>query len=154
MNAADDCRYAALHIAVSSELVEMIRILLEAGADVYYPGGDSAQCVLCIAAIRGHCDIVRLLLAAGAIVNAVDVHHDTPLHYAAQHGHHQVLGLLPEAGGQIDRIGHKGRTALHRAASFADDSASHLSMMDTSAPVHRLLLEIHQMGCGPFCYAP
>lgn len=81
LNAMDECGYVALHIAASEGLVDMIKCLLAAGADV--PGGDKAQCALHIAATRGHCDIVRLLLAAGAIVGALDVYHSTPLHYAA-----------------------------------------------------------------------
>lgn len=65
---------------------------MDAGADVNIPGGDNAQHAHC------DCDIARLLLAAGANVHPVDIHHNTALHYDAQHGHHHVLEVLLRAG--------------------------------------------------------
>lgn len=111
VNAVDECGYTALHVATSAGLVEMTKVLLHARADVSIPGGDVAQYALHIAATLGHCVIVRLLLAAGAMVDAVDRNQNTPLHCAAEHGHHLVIEVLLGAGAEIDRVGLKGSTA-------------------------------------------
>lgn len=63
VNAMDECRFTALYIAALTGFVEMVKTLLEAGADVHIPdGGDDAQYALHMAAAHGHCGIVRLLL--------------------------------------------------------------------------------------------
>lgn len=94
VNALDERHGTALHFASSAGLVEMVEILVEAGANVDIPDGDRAQYALHRAATGGHCDIVRMLLAAGSVVDAVDIRWNTSLHCAAQHGHYQVIELL------------------------------------------------------------
>ncbi len=56
-----------------------------------------------LAAHRGYLDIVRLLLDAGADVNAVEgnLSKSTPLHWAATGGHLKVTKLLVESGGNL-----------------------------------------------------
>lgn len=93
------------------------------------------QYALHAAASHGHCEIVRLLLAAGAIADTIDDHQDTPLHYAALYGHHKVVEVLLRAGAQVDRIGHKQSTALHRASSFAGHSGSVNVLLTAGASV-------------------
>ena len=45
---------------------------------------------------RGHYKIVRVLLKAGADVNAKGLEGDTPLHDAASNGHMKVRGINPK----------------------------------------------------------
>ena len=56
------------------------------------------------AAHRGYLDIVKLLLDAGANVNAKEGNYSksTTLHWAAKEGHLQVVRLLVESGAKID----------------------------------------------------
>ncbi len=56
------------------------------------------------AAHRGFLDIVRLLLDAGADVNAVEGNfsHSMPLHWAATGGHLEVTQLLVDRGAQLE----------------------------------------------------
>lgn len=43
---------------------------------------------------RGHTECVRVLLASGAFVNAVDEHRMTPVMHAAGKGHRVIIGKL------------------------------------------------------------
>lgn len=76
-----------------------------------------------------------MLLAAGALVVAVDIRRDTPLHCAAQHGHHLVIEVLLRAGADIDRAGYKRSAPLHRASSFAEHSESVKVLLGAGASV-------------------
>ena len=54
---------------------------------------------------RGYADIVMLLLAAGADIEARErVSGTTPLHWAAEGGHPDVLGRLLAAGARLDPV--------------------------------------------------
>ena len=68
------------------------------------------------AAYRGYADVVKLLLAAGADVNAKDSFGDTPLHAAAINGQADVVKLLLAAGADVNAKGWIGYTPLHHAA--------------------------------------
>ena len=49
---------------------------------------------------------VRMLLEAGANVNAPNVHQNTPLHLAAVRGYANVVAALLEAGADVNRGDH------------------------------------------------
>ena len=65
-------------------------------------GGNNDVTPLHVAAQNGHLDVVRLLVAAGATVNAAMSSHGilgiTPLHLAVEAGHLDVMDVLIEAG--------------------------------------------------------
>lgn len=51
-----------------------------------------------LAAIRGHTNIVRSLINAGADKNVKDFDENTPLHYASEYGHIEcIIFLVKEA---------------------------------------------------------
>ena len=54
------------------------------------------------AASAGHTDIVRLLIAHGADVNAQSSSGNTPLMYACAGGHEDVVRVLLEAGAHVE----------------------------------------------------
>eukprot|EP00953_Heterococcus_sp_UTEX-ZZ885_P039196 20104-Heterococcus_DN1.PRE.1 len=62
---------------------------------------------------------MRVLLAHGADVNAVDVQRGTPLHCASQSGHLDKVDVLIAAGADVIRSDALGATALHVAIHFA-----------------------------------
>ena len=69
-----------------------------------------------VAAEKGHVEVVRLLLEAGAKQDAVDSNGATALHRAAKRGHSEVVRLLLEAGADTGRTNDVTVTALHLAA--------------------------------------
>jgi ankyrin repeat protein len=51
-----------------------------------------------LAAIRGHTNIARILVNAGADRNVKDFDDNTPLHYASEYGHFEcIIYLIKEA---------------------------------------------------------
>lgn len=65
---------------------------------------------------RGHLDVVRLLLEAGAKTELGDCFRTTPLHQAAVYGHPQVARLLLDARADTEARDRFRETALHAAA--------------------------------------
>jgi ankyrin repeat protein len=146
-----------LMAAVTTGDVDEARRLVVSGAEVdeRFPvvnGFNDAHTPLLVAARDGHVEIVRLLLEAGADVNAVEPtfgavplhkavyngHADstrlisdrpgvdldfqgatngyTPLHDALWHGYEECAQVLVEAGAALDLVGHDGKTP-HALAS-------------------------------------
>lgn len=90
--------------------------------------------VLHRAAHHGHDLIVRLLLAAGADIQARDVVGNTPLHVAAQAGHNRVVKILLESGASMVAVSQSGMTPLHRAASKGKELTCNLLLRRGADP--------------------
>jgi hypothetical protein len=116
-----------LHLAASEGHADIVDLLLESGADVNANTTASANPSLGGVAVgggvalklgarihgmtplhyaaqwgygpKGYKDVVELLLAHGATVNARDSYGKTPWHYAAYAGHSEVAELLHQHGG-------------------------------------------------------
>ena len=59
---------------------------------------------LCLAASRGHDDILKLLFNKGnADPNTFDVNSDSPLHHASENGHKACVEILLDHGARRDR---------------------------------------------------
>ena len=67
------------------------------------------------AARAGSMACARILLAAGAPVNALNKARRSPLQLAAEHDHAGMIRLLAGHGADLDTQDPKGRTPLHRA---------------------------------------
>ena len=95
-----------------------VAALLDAGAEIdqQNPGAGGIPTPLIAAAFCGHTEVVRLLLARGADVHAVNSQGRSALVQAADQGHAEVVLLLAHAGSTVDRPGLFGQTALHLAA--------------------------------------
>lgn len=71
------------------------------------------------AAIAGHAEVAKALLAKGALVDAVDKHGRTALHFTAYSCQKEVARLLLDRGADVNaRTQIKGWTPLHWAASY------------------------------------
>ena len=92
--------FTPLHSAVAddagSDVKELVRMLLDAGAD---PNARSATdgTPLHTAAFTGNVPLLEMLLAAGGDANAIDGKGFTPLDYARDKGHPEAAALLHDA---------------------------------------------------------
>ena len=77
----------------------------------------SGRTPLHLAARRGHCSIVTMLLAAGADARAVTLTGLTPLHLGAMNGHLSIVySLLESDDSAASALDNSGCSALHWAA--------------------------------------
>ncbi|CAM9281547.1 unnamed protein product, partial [Ectocarpus sp. 13 AM-2016] len=116
---------SALMVAVSSGYEEIARVLIEAGADVNlemkgpnFSGSSVGEGERCLH-LGTHAPpaITRMLLEAGADVEAVNPNGRTPLHLAAAEGNCSAARLLLEAGARpAPPCRYDGSTPLHCAA--------------------------------------
>jgi ankyrin repeat protein len=110
----DQYRNTPLTYAAVIGNVEVVRVLLEGGANVESTN-DNRRTALHRAAYNGHLDVCRLLLDWGAKVDPVDVLEETPLHDAARQGHLSVVQLLVERGADVSIKSKSGNTAMDLA---------------------------------------
>ena len=75
-----------------------------------------------LAALSGKADVVSVLLAAGAAVDAADEWGDTPLMAAAANGHTPVVQALLDAGASLEAADELGYTALTMAAYYGHEA--------------------------------
>lgn len=116
--------FTALHFAAFFGKAESARILLEARAQVstYSHNSLHVQPLHSAAAGRHH-EVCRVLLAAGADVNATQQDSYTPLHAAAQHGDDELVELFLSAGADPAARLDDGKTPADTA-----EAAGHLDI--------------------------
>jgi len=104
----------ALHDACSSGHVDVVRALLDYGADPERECSHRAR-PLHYAALNGSPEIVKMLLERGVLVDSVTVEGDTPLHYAAGQGHQAVCQILVAHGAALNARNRKGESVSDKA---------------------------------------
>lgn len=122
LNARDSLGAAALHDAVWSGRLEIVRVLLEAGANPNITHLEAGSTPLDYAAVKNELDIAQLLLDHGADARAVNRNGSTALHLAAARGYTSVARLLLDHGASIVALDSSGSSPLDEAAwkGFAD----------------------------------
>jgi ankyrin repeat protein len=110
--------FTALHFAAFFGKPEAARMLLEYGAavDVFTRNAFANQPLHAAAAGR-HIEVCRVLLAAGADVNATQHGGFAPLHEAAQHGDVEMSELFLSAGADPTLTNDAGETPADTAAA-------------------------------------
>ena len=102
--------------AASEGNIQAVKQHLAAGTDFELRCTACGLTVLGHAAWGGHKEIVELLIAEGADVNAKRNTGVTPLHHAAWNGHKEVAELLiangADVNAKIEGGSHKGNTPL------------------------------------------
>jgi uncharacterized protein len=100
---------------------------------------------LMMAALKGHLEIARKLIARGADVNKTGW---TPLHYAATGGHLEIMELLLEQHAYIDAESPNGSTPLMMAAHYGTAAAVKLLLEAGADPLLR-----NQLGLSAIDFA-
>jgi ankyrin repeat protein len=90
--------YSVANECASGTGPDIVRALVQAGADVNACGGVTRATALHMAARRGHIEIARALLDCGAAAEARDRKGNTPLERALNCRRRTVVELLKERG--------------------------------------------------------
>jgi len=112
---AAECGNDILQAAATGHLGGVRHLLRTVPGAVAATNRGGATALHC-AADEGHAEICRVLLAAGADVDARAEEGSTPLHYAAYKGHVETVKLLLEAKASVTVKDNQGSTPLHYAA--------------------------------------
>jgi ankyrin repeat protein len=86
-------RWTALHYACVADSEDMVRYLVDAGADISAVDSNG-QTALHIAITADFTDVAELLIQAGAPLDVADLHFKTPLHYAVEEKDMDLIQLL------------------------------------------------------------
>jgi len=97
--------------------VDAVKQFIVAGEDVNAKGGEWDMTPLHLAVREGHKEIVEILIAEGAPLNAKGVGGFTPLHLAAEEGHKAVADLLISNGADVNAKNEYGSTPLFYATA-------------------------------------
>lgn len=95
---------APLHMAVARGNVDIVTVLLDAGADIEAKGTNGAH-PLHLAALADRPEVARLLIAHGAQLESRDNNGMTPLLIAASNGKLGVTQVLLDAGADVKAEG-------------------------------------------------
>lgn len=140
---------AALMAACETGGVDVVRALIEKGADVHATELPEAKTALHCASGYGHEAIVTLLIDSGADVNAKSTNNATPLHFASHMGSLEVTKLLLDCGADVNATTTKNVTPLHLASEYGHDDVTRLLIRhgaDVKAKTNTLDTALH-MAC-------
>ena len=93
----DDYGNTALHLAAEKGLRGVCKVLLDAGADINQRNSSVGWAAVHYAAYEGHADVLRMLIAHGAIPDLQDKSGDTPETFATEWQNAECVAILREA---------------------------------------------------------
>lgn len=103
-NAKDNEGRTPLYKGIQNGHFDFTNVLVNKGGDSGCKESHCGQTALHCAAIKGYNDVTKLLIKAGADVNATDNDGCTPLCYACKYGHKELADLLKSKGAKADEV--------------------------------------------------
>lgn len=110
----DKYGYTALHWSAIRAQWDVVKYLVEAGADVNAFALNENAPLHC-AANHNNVAIVGLLIKKGSVVDKKNILGNTPLHVACQAGNKKVAKILVFQGAKVNGVSNEGWTPLHYA---------------------------------------
>ncbi|CAI8036817.1 Ankyrin repeat domain-containing protein 29, partial [Geodia barretti] len=92
-----------LHDAAERGDVDAVERLLSTSVNINSRTEDEGHTALLLASGKGHVEVVRLLLKAGAAVFIPDKDGASPLYVASHEGHTDVVDILVKAGADVNQ---------------------------------------------------
>ena len=120
-----------LFLAVKADSLKTASVLVQWPKTQVEWRNDKDESALMLAAIKGHTELVKQLIAKDADVNKTGW---TPLHYAASGAKPQVMALLLEHHAYIDAESPNGSTPLMLAAMYANADCVKLLLEEGADP--------------------
>ena len=117
-----------LHIATSAAQKEVVKLLLQSGADVNTPWTQARVTAIHLAAVYGQASLLELFKQYGADFLVATADGETGLHLASKARHSAeammaIISFLTEQGCSINAQDKSGNTALHEAAKAGNGIA-------------------------------
>jgi ankyrin repeat protein len=122
---------APLYYATCLDLEDVVKLLIEDGADVNTQGGRYSSS-LQAASAQGHEQIVKLLLMNNADVNAQGGEHGNALCAASARGHEQIVKLLLMNGADVNTQGGRYSSSLQAASAQGHEQIVKLLLMNNA----------------------
>lgn len=132
VNARDEQGLRPLIYAARNGAVEMVRVMLDAGAEPNVKGGGFTP--LAAAALNGHAQVVALLLKAGAMVDTKSDNGNTPLMNAVLLNHARTVVEILKYEPDLNLTNLERMTALSIAASEGHSEALEAMLKDGANP--------------------
>jgi uncharacterized protein len=128
-NTLDPKGLPGLYLALRDESLKAVNVLVDWPRTKVEIRTVNDESPLMMAALKGHLDVVKKLIARDADVNKPGW---TPLHYAATNGHLEIMQLLLDEHAYIDAESPNGTTPLMMAAQYGPATAVKL-LLDAGA---------------------
>lgn len=141
---------AVLRYAILTERIEMVKALIDAGADLQkdwtskFKQIQYMQFPVLLAAYVGNTELINLLIRHGARVDVTDFEGRSPLHYAAIFGHTdaaRTLYLYEILRESTDRGGKSPLHLVRLGLLRSDPKTAPTTKLDTSIAIAELLVQ-------------
>jgi len=132
---------SALQLAVATNMPQVVELLLRCKASVTGADGDMMTPLHHAACIQESTEVVRMIVAAKADLEAKARLGCTPIHVAATSGQVGAMDVLINAKAQLDSVTRDGETPLHKVARAMPppQAMQQLSAATTTAGARLLL---------------